>query len=283
MAVELTIGIPTANRPEKLRACLDSIKEHVDFAFKLIIVDSSSEDLRYKPDDWLENTEIIVPTEMLSPSHARKIIAEKCDTPMLLYLDDDMTVSEGALQELIDYLKCHKDVDIVGAAVNEYGYWRDIGLFLMIGEVDGSRVVVKKPVRKEWMDKRGLESLRVDLITQPPFLMRTGIFKKVNFDENYLWASEIYDFFFQCLHHGIVSVVIPSAVFHHFPTRYAAPTHKQSKRRHNLAGKEYFHKKWNTKIHSFARQRLLFEFLEAWRHRRDKRKMVKKKIELDGV
>ena len=283
MTKDLTIGIPTANRPESLRACLESIKKFIDFPIEIIIVDSSNEDLRYKPDNEFDDIKVIVPVEMLSPSHARKVIAERCKTSLLLFLDDDMTVSENAVQTLVDYLKRNDDIDIVGGAVNEYGYWREIGFSFQIGEIRGSRVVVKNPIRKEWLDQKSFEAFRVDFITQPPFLMRTEIFKRVNFDENYLWASEIIDFFFQCYQNGYSSVVIPSAVFNHFPTKYTNTTYKHDKKSHNREGKDYFYEKWNTKIHNLQRRKLIVDFIEEWKYRRDKKRRVKKKIVLDDV
>jgi len=283
MTKELTIGIPAANRPESLQTCLESIKKFIDFPIRIIIVDSSNEDLRYKPDNEFEDIEVFVPVEMLSPSHARKVIAEKSKTPYLLYLDDDMTVSENAVQILLAYLKRNADIDIVGGAVDEYGYWREIGYSLFVGDIRGSRVVVKNPIPKEWLDQKEFEALRVDLITQPPFLMRTEIFNKVNFDENFLWASEIFDFFFQCYQYGYSSVVIPSAVFYHFPTKYKNDTHKHEKKFHNRQGRDYFYEKWNTKIHTFQYQRLMPKFIEEWKYKKNRFKRVKKKRESDGI
>jgi glycosyltransferase involved in cell wall biosynthesis len=283
MTKELTIGIPTANRPVSLQACLDSIQKYVDFPAKIIIVDSSDPELRFKSELLQSDVEVIYSEQMLSPAHARKVIADSCDSEFLLYIDDDMMVSEDSVQSLMAYLKINVKVDIVGGAVDEYGAWREIGFNFQLGKLSDSQVVVKQPIRKDWLDQHGFEAFRVDLVTQPPFLMRTEIFKKVNFDKNYLWASEIFDFFFQCYFAGVVSVVVPSAVFYHYPTSYDQTTHKHGKRHHNQQGRAYFAKKWNTRIHALKRNQLLFLLMDEWQYRRAKKKRVRKKIKLDAV
>ncbi len=282
MTIELTIGIPTANRPDSLRACIGSIKNHIDFPTKIVLVDSSSQGLQFKSDKDTEHIEVITPKEMLSPSHARKVIAEHCKTPFLLFIDDDMTVSENSVQTLINFLKQNSDVSIVGGAVDEYGYWREIGFSFLLGEINGTKVVVKDPIRKEWLDQNGFRAFQVDIITQPPFLMRSEIFRKVNFDENYLWASEIYDFFFQCYQNEIISMVLPTSVFYHFPTNYFDTTLKHEKKKYNLQGKEYFYKKWETKIHTLKRP-FIYEIINEWKYRNNKKKRVRRKLELDGI
>ncbi len=173
--IELTIGIPTANRPEKIKTCLDSIIKYLTIPYKIIIVDSSESEMRLD-NNYVDGMQIIHPDEMVSPSHARKIISDNLNTEFLLYLDDDMTVTKGSVEKLIKFLKNNNDVDIVGGAVIEHGYWRDIGFSFILGECNGEKIIEKKVITKELLESNVFNSFKVYLITQPPFLMRSKIF-----------------------------------------------------------------------------------------------------------
>ena len=280
--IELTIGIPTANRPEKIKTCLDSIIKYLSIPYKVIIVDSSESEMRLD-NNFVDRMQIIHPDAMVSPSHARKIISDNVNTEFLLYLDDDMTITEGSVEKLLKFLKSNNDVDIVGGSVIEYGYWRDIGLSFIFGECYGEKIIEKKAITKEILESRGFSSFKVDFITQPPFLMRSKIFEKVTFDPNYKWAKEIYDFFYACYVENIISYVIPDSIFEHFPAKYSAKSFKHHKMIYNRDGGELFYNKWGIRIQNPVRQNIVLELFREVKYRRNKRKMSKNKINRDQI
>jgi len=280
--IELTIGIPTANRPEKIKACLDSVIKHVSIPYRIIVVDSSEKAMRLDG-NYVNDLQIIYPEMMLSPSHARKVISDNLITEFLLYLDDDMIVTANSVENLLNFLKKNRDADIVGAAVNEYGYWRDIGFSFILGECNGEKIIEKKFISKEWLDSRGFSSFKVDLITQPPFLMRSKIFEKVSFDPNYKWAKEIYDFFYACYLQNIHSYVIPDAIFKHYPTSYSSKSFKHDKKNHNRKGHQLFTHKWGIRIQNPAQENLIKLLLNEYLYRRKKKIRIKKKKLLDAI
>lgn len=280
---QLTVGIPTTNRYHKLKECLDSFTNNISIPVSFIIVDSSSVNQKTDSFSYPDNAKIIYPDSLVSPSHARKIIADNCNTEFLLYLDDDMTINKGSIEILLNYLKRYSNIDIVGGAVNEYGFWRDIGFFFILGERNDKKFIEKKVVTRRELELRNLDALRVDLITQPPFLMRTSIFNKVNFDTNYKWAIEIYDFFYQCYLENITSMVIPEAKFNHFPSPYRTATLKHNKIEFNIEGRKHFQNKWSVTIRNPKRRNIFLMFYEEWLYRREKYKAVKKKIILDDI
>jgi glycosyltransferase involved in cell wall biosynthesis len=280
--IELTIGIPTANRPDKIQACLDSIKEYLTIQHKIIVVDSSEKGSRLDK-NYMNGLAIIQPPEMVSPSHARKIISDNLDTEFLLYLDDDMTITKGSVEKMMEFLKSNDDADIVGGAVNEYGYWRDIGFHFLLGEVNKIKIIEKKVITKEWLDYRKFESFKVDLVTQPPFLMRASVFSKVSFDPNYKWAKEIYDFFYDCYLANMASFVLPNSIFKHFPNSYSSETFKHKKKIFNKEGNELFSNKWGIRIQNPKKQSILKMAFDKFKYRVNKRRMVNKKFKLDQV
>lgn len=280
--IELTIGIPTANRPAKICQCLDSIKDHLKIPYRIIVVDSSESSLALSA-DYIENMEIIHPPSMVSPSHARKMISDKFDTEYLLYLDDDMSINAGSIELLMNFIKTNEEVDIVGGALNEYGYWRDIGFLFHIGHIDGERTINKSVITKPWLDEMGYESFRVDLITQPPFLMRRSVFKDTSFDPSYKWAKEIYDYFYSCYLENKKSYVLPRAIFNHHPTHYGASTFKHDKKVFNKEGNDTFTNKWGLKILSPKRVSMFKVLIKEYIYRHNKIKMTKQKIRLDEI
>lgn len=283
MNIKLTIGIPTVNRPNKICACLDSIKDYLSIPYKILVVDSSKDNLLRLNKNYIEGLSIIKPPEMVSPSHARKIISDNLNTEFLLYLDDDMTITKGSVEKLMEFLKNNNDADIVGSAVNEYGYWRDIGFHFLLGEVNGEKIIEKKVITKEWLDYRKFESFKVDLITQPPFLMRASVFSKVSFDPDYKWAKEIYDFFYNCYLTGLNSFVLPNSIIKHYPTSYSSDTFKHKKKIFNKEGNDIFFKKWRVRIQNPPKRSILKMIIDESKYKIDKRRMVNKKVKLDKV
>ena len=279
---ELTIGIATANRPERIHACLDSIAQKLTIPREIIVVDSS-EDEFHLDKDYTSNMRIIRPGVIVSPSHARKIISDSFNTEYLLYLDDDMAIDSGSVEKLLEFLKNNKHVDIVGGAVNEYGKWRDIGFQFIIGQIGMNNVIEKQRVTYEWLLEMGYNSLRVDLITQPPFLMRKSVFDKVEFDPKYPWAKEIYDFFYSCFNAHVVSYVVPDATFKHYPSSYNSKTYKSNKKVNNKIGLDIFQEKWSLVIRNPSEKTLFRFVVDEIKSRIGRRIRIKKKIRCDGV
>jgi len=288
-SINLTVGIPCSNRPEKIYDCISSILAGSTIPDEIFVLDSSSSnifaDIKVKIEklDVNNKVKIVHISEQISPSEARKKIADSTLSEYLLYLDDDMIVEDSSIEIMMEMIEKNNDIDILGCAVLEYGIWRDIGFKFDIGVIRNSKFVSKRAIRKEWMDLHSISLLGVDLITQPPFLIRRKVFESISFDENYKWAYEIYDFFFGCFKANISSYVTKDAFVRHLPVSYDDDNFKSRKVLFNKEGKEYFSSKWGvTPEKEFQKNKYVDIFYQLlWKYR--KKKMVKNKIKKDGV
>lgn len=289
---QLTVCVPTANRPQLIVQCLTSILNGTVLPLKILVLDMSTEPI-YKEFKSLislldcaekEIIEVQHQKSSLSPSAARLHLTQSVSSELILFLDDDMAIEPKTIEVLIDVYNSSSEINLLGCGVFEYGIWRDIGFKFDIGiSVTDKKFVSKKAIRKEWMDLQSIKLLQVDLITQPPFLLSKSILKKVSFDGNYQWSHEIFDFFFACYRAGIPAHVTTDTHVNHFPTRYSSKTVKDEKLKFNIEGKNYFEKKWGLSPIKELRRGLLIElfFQIIWRIK--KKKMVKNKIKKDGV
>lgn len=288
----LVVCIPTANRPQMIHDCLKSILVGSALPGKIIVLDSSAKKIFKEIENIVsilkQNTICKVDLQhsdkSLSPSEARHKLAKASNSEFIMYLDDDMAVKYESVEVMYETASQSANIDILGCGVYEYGVWRDIGFNFDVGVYrDQMKFVSKRAIRKEWMDLHSINLLQVDLITQPPFLVRRSVFKKVDFDVNYKWSYEIFDFFFNCFKKGITCFVTTSTHVNHYPSKYIQKTLKNDKIKLNRQGKKYFEEKWLlTPVKEFRKGIIFDLFIQLlWSIRR--RKMVKNKIKKDGV
>lgn len=98
------VGIPTKNRADKLRKCLEALENQTFKDFNVIIVDSSKGD---EPKEvcsqFSNNLDIIyIKSLKLGLSRARRLIAENCQSEILLFIDDDVYLYEDCISKLLD-------------------------------------------------------------------------------------------------------------------------------------------------------------------------------------
>jgi hypothetical protein len=279
----LTIAFTTIGRYESLTNLLTSIKDTVKVPHSILIVNSGSDlDLDFKS-KYTQDFEVINSDTLLRTPQARNIMFEKCESSYLLIMDDDMVLEENTVTDFIKVMETHPDIDILGCAVSEYGRWRDIGFRMFMAEKDNKKVVYKDPIYKKWLDDNRISLCKVDIITQPPWVFRKNIYKHVKFDENYPWASDIFDFFMECKNKNIVSMVTPNIKVKHEPKSYDSVNHKHNKIEGNKIGKKYFAKKWGMEHQKIPDYSLLVGLIKRYSIRRSRRIMIKNKIKIDGV
>jgi len=104
----LTIAV-CSNRIEKLRAhTLPLISEVIEYCrFQLFIDGSIKEDLSslFTEINKIGDIEIITSNETRGHSNLRNYVLQSCKTKYLLYLDDDITITVNALNEIIETLE----------------------------------------------------------------------------------------------------------------------------------------------------------------------------------
>lgn len=225
MTKELTIGIVACNRYDRLKKCLSYLKLNItNLEYNVIVlngcVDKSIPEISK---NLIKNALVITPDNLISPSAARKLIAENTETEYLLFLDDDIIVRKNTVETLLNYLHKNPDVSIVSGAWSEYGTFRELGQIFIFGENSTQKYVFKKFITVPEARKLGLTAIKVHGVMST-MLVRTEIFKKINFDERYSFFYELFDFFMQALHEGIEIRALPNVIFDHRPQKYRGVT-----------------------------------------------------------
>lgn len=241
METRITIGIITCGRPDKVSQCLNSIYNNVNLGYQILVVDSKVTSKNLELYQASPNTKSITFESPISPSAARKLVAENAVTPYILFLDDDIQVTKGSIPRMIEYLETHPEVDIVGGAWLEKGKFRELGQYFNLGIVENKQVIYKSFLSLPEVIKLNLESVQADGI-QATMLARRKVFDKVQFDPKYGFYFELFDFFLQCKQQNIRIDALPDVIFEHYPGAYTVPTLRQQSDRFD--DRQKFIDKW---------------------------------------
>ncbi len=120
-----SIIIPTYNRIEQLKFCLESIGNlHMkDFSYEIIVIDDGSTD---STTDYLseikENNFSFFRNRGKGPSAARNMGAQKADGKYLVFLDDDCSVPSDWLIKYNNLLKTFTDCVVGGSVLDATGH-----------------------------------------------------------------------------------------------------------------------------------------------------------------
>ena len=228
MGTELTIGIPTAGRPEALARCIASVRASVTVPYRIVVLDSlpTSETAAIcagQPDVVHETR-----PGPIGPSASRRLIAELDDREQLLFLDDDIIVQPGAVEMLIARLDASPGTDIVAGGWEEEGSLESRALvqWFATGETESGPCIVKRFMTVSEARELGLSVIRADAVLAT-MVVRRRVWERASFDPQYGFFYELFDFFLQCREKGIVIEALPGAIFLHDPLPYAAPTQRQ--------------------------------------------------------
>jgi N-acetylglucosaminyl-diphospho-decaprenol L-rhamnosyltransferase len=116
--LELTIAINTYKSPELLRLCLESIEKHMPASglrYEVLVVDSATE----------ENTEMLMredfPGVRFLPNRENVGFKSLINTSLdeakgeyVFLINGDIVLTEGALPEMLSYMKSHPDIGLLG-------------------------------------------------------------------------------------------------------------------------------------------------------------------------
>lgn len=275
----ISILIPFAGRIKSLSNLLESL-EKVTIDSNIFILNIGEHDLSHLSSSR-HNINVINHKSIISPSSARKLLLKQADTEFALFLDDDLLVGKNSIELMLDVMLKNSDIDLLGGAVLEDGEYREIGARFLLGQKEGFNIVEKINIGYDEIKDRGLDLVSVDLVTQPPFLLRRSNYMNENFDSRYPWAKEIYDFFFSSYWLNRRSYVVMNAIFEHRPAKYASTTNKTNKVENNQIGKDVFESKWGFKIVETQSKRLFKELYTIALRRYKKRRRVLSKMKND--
>jgi GT2 family glycosyltransferase len=184
---------------------LESIYQNTDFPFKLIYVDGGSpKSIKC----YLENQsqqkqfELIRTEHYLTPNMARNIGLKKVTTPYVVFIDNDVIVSKGWLEKLIDcaqetgsaitgpltcqYKPVHKEIHFAGGEAH------------LFTDIKGRKRLREKMYKQGLQVEKLLPSLQrteTELCEFHCMLVRKDIFEKTGYlDEKMLNTKEHLDF-----------------------------------------------------------------------------------------
>jgi len=112
----------TFNQLDYTRKCLQSIEKHTDSRYELILVDNGSTD---GTTDFLKdfarsrkNVILVLNKENLGFAKGNNQGIEKARGDYILLLNNDVVVTEGWLERMVDYMESNPDVGMVGPLSN---------------------------------------------------------------------------------------------------------------------------------------------------------------------
>lgn len=268
--MDYTIIVPTNARPYCLERLLRSLR-HVPPPRAVIIGNSTPDSAPAWVHDWYRSlfdaasVRAVLLQPNRGPGGARRDLAAMCETPYMMFLDDDVVLTPSSARLFAPL--ADKRADIVG------GPWlqdRQSDYKTLYGEAQARaveletvpvpavrtvpagftysfsaeesefRYVIKSPVSCP----AALDTLiHVDDLI-PNIALHRDIFERIDFDERFLYFFEWYDFYMQAREAGLRCATATGAKFIHRPEPYVCLTapHLRPREEDRLR----FAEKWKT-------------------------------------
>lgn len=117
----LSVVVGTRNRLERLRACVESIRQETSIPTKIYITDAGSTDgtVEYLNSIRSEEISVTLHQERLGQARAYNEIFSQVDTPYVCWLSDDNVVVNGGLDRAVSVLDSVPHVGMVGLKVKD--------------------------------------------------------------------------------------------------------------------------------------------------------------------
>jgi len=111
----LSIIIPTWNTAKITNQCLLSIRKYLHSTdFEIIVFDNGSQDNTEKLISTHKNIQYLKSDKNLGFSKANNLAANNAKGDFFLFLNSDMKLIDNSILKMIDYLKEHKNVGLIG-------------------------------------------------------------------------------------------------------------------------------------------------------------------------
>jgi GT2 family glycosyltransferase len=240
MAARVVIGIPTCNRPDKLRRCLESVRRTCHADVDILVVDSGTVSLGSERLAEFQ-ARVIRVGQVIGPAAARSLITRETDHELILFLDDDLTARPGAIDTLLGFVTDHPGVQVACGHWVENGHMTELGQFIEFALCDRGITVFKRFIRPDEALVAGLRAVCCD-IPLASLVIRRAATRQVSFDGRYRFFYEMFDFGMQCRFKGIGVFAVVGALFDHDPGGYQGPSLRDDRTPGDF---EYFVEKWN--------------------------------------
>ncbi len=229
--MELSIIIVHHKTPELLKLCLNSIKKSADdIDCEVIIVDSATSRKSAELAKEKFPEAIFLPhKENLGYSHGVNLGIQKANGEYLLILNPDVVVAGDSIQKMINYMKKHSDIGMLGPKMLNFNgtVQRTYFSFYKPITIIARRTFLGrfKPFKKALYDFLMVGS-DADKIQTPDWLMgsaimvsRRAIEKVGGMDERFFMYFEDVDWARRFWHNNFKVVYYPEAVMYHYHQR----------------------------------------------------------------
>ncbi len=219
---KVSIIILNKNSKEILHQCVNSIFNKSTYTnFEIIIVENNSSDADifeyYKELSTDKRIVIKYWDKAFNFSALCNFGAKDCNSPYLLFLNNDTEViSPDWIEKMIEHLQ-HDSIGIVGAKLlYPDNTIQHAGVVIGIGDTAGHPFLRKN--EKESGYKNALHTIRnVSAVTGACLMIKKDIFDSVgNFDEEYPVAYSDIDLCLKVLSAGYFNILTPYAVLYHY-------------------------------------------------------------------
>jgi glycosyltransferase involved in cell wall biosynthesis len=178
---QLTVVIPTHNRPELLSAAIDSVRAQTFTNWNAIIVDDASKPAARVPDD--ERFRLHRNEHSLGGAAAKNAGARMADGTIVAFLDDDDLLAPTYFENAARFLEATPDVDVVFMGVKWFGERADAG---QVAYESAMQSLLDKVVREKSADAvlfSDPESLFISLLNTVPMAFQRPVFRRSAFEK----------------------------------------------------------------------------------------------------
>ena len=229
--MELSIIIVHHKTPELLKLCLDSIRKiSSDINYEIITVDSATSRKNAELIRERYPEVIFLPhKENLGYSHGVNLGIQKANGEYLLILNPDIVAAGDSIQKMLNYMKKHPDIGILGPKMLNFNGTAQRTYFSFYKPITiiARRTFLGrfKPFKKALYDFLMADS-DADKIQTPDWLMgsaimvsRRAIEKVGGMDERFFMYFEDVDWARRFWHNNFKVVYYPEAVMYHYHQR----------------------------------------------------------------
>ncbi|HDM32261.1 MAG TPA: glycosyltransferase, partial [Deltaproteobacteria bacterium] len=235
----------TFNQLDYTRKCLQSIEKYTRSRYELILVDNGSTDGTVKfLKDYAKkhaNVELILNKENLGFAKGNNQGIEKARGDYILLLNNDVVVTEGWLERMVDYMESNPDVGMVGPLSNNVSGPQKVGGAPSGSNLDDIHAFARR-IARENADKAE------DVMRLVGFclLIRKDVIDLIGpLDENYGSGNfEDDDLCLRSLIAGFRHVILKDVFIHH----YGSKTFEGNNIDYNSSldkNRDYFARKWH--------------------------------------
>jgi len=245
---KIDIVLLSFDRVDKTKTCINSIYRHCKSMremFNIIVIENGSihsiQDKILLLKNKYPDIKIVFNRENIGVSMGRALGLNYCEGEYVIFLDNDMEVTEGWLENLLLRFAENDNVAAVCSKVIKDGRAQLNGRFIKNNRIDYSRdnVHIESPIAND--------ELACDIIHGGATIYRRKVFRDVSFSNDYFIGYEDLDLMLQLKSKGYQLLNCPKSVVIHNPDysgRYAKA------RRDNFQitkSKEIFEKRWKIK------------------------------------